>query len=83
MKHYYWIVPTVMLLAHENYAYAYLDPGTHSYFFQLFIASLLGALFSIKLFWRTLLGRFQACIQRFKRTPPSDSTDPTLGQPTE
>ena len=32
-------------------AYAYLDPGTGSYVFQVVIASLMGILFSIKMFW--------------------------------
>ena len=32
-------------------AYAYLDPGTGSYIFQLIVATLIGALFAVKLFW--------------------------------
>ena len=32
-------------------AYAYLDPGTGSYFFQLLIATVIGILFTIKIFW--------------------------------
>lgn len=35
-------------------AYAYLDPGTGSYFFQLIIATLLGGLFAVKLFWHRI-----------------------------
>jgi drug/metabolite transporter (DMT)-like permease len=35
--------------------YAYLDPGTGSYFLRLFIAGLLGALFLIKAFWINIL----------------------------
>ena len=35
-------------------AYAYLDPGTGSYFFQLLIAALLGIAFSAKVFWKKL-----------------------------
>jgi len=31
--------------------YAYIDPGSGSYVLQLFIAGLLGALYSIKIFW--------------------------------
>ncbi len=38
----------------EN-AYAYLDPGTGSYFFQLFIATLIGVIFAIKLSWRKIV----------------------------
>lgn len=39
------------LLSIPQNAFAYLDPGTGSYIFQLLIAGLLGALFAIKVFW--------------------------------
>ena len=32
-------------------AYAYLDPGTGSYILQLVIATFLGAVFTIKIYW--------------------------------
>jgi hypothetical protein len=32
-------------------AHAYLDPGTGSYFFQLALAAIVGALFAVRLFW--------------------------------
>ena len=35
----------------DQKAYAYLDPGTGSFIFQLIIAALIGGLFAIKLFW--------------------------------
>ena len=35
-------------------AYAYLDPGTGSYIFQLIIAALLGGLFAGRLFWNKI-----------------------------
>jgi len=35
-------------------AYAYLDPGTGSYIFQLLIAGLLGGLLAIKIFWSSI-----------------------------
>ena len=34
--------------------YAYLDPGTGSYFLQLLIASVLGGLYAIKVFWKNI-----------------------------
>ncbi|MCK4396886.1 hypothetical protein KAW96_09895 [candidate division WOR-3 bacterium] len=34
--------------------YAYLDPGTGSFIFQLIIAALLGGLFAIKIFWKRI-----------------------------
>jgi ABC-type Na+ efflux pump permease subunit len=36
-------------------AYAYLDPGTGSYMFQIIIAMLIGVLYSIKLFWSKIV----------------------------
>jgi hypothetical protein len=44
----------------EN-ASAYLDPGTGSYFFQLFVAAMLGCAFTIKLFW----SRIRDSLKRF------------------
>jgi hypothetical protein len=35
-------------------AYAYIDPGTGSYILQIVIASLVGAAFTLKLFWKRL-----------------------------
>ena len=32
-------------------AYAYLDPGTGSYFLQIIVATLLGAMYAIKHYW--------------------------------
>jgi hypothetical protein len=34
--------------------YAYLDPGTGSYIFQLAIAGIAGALLAIKIFWQKI-----------------------------
>ncbi len=34
--------------------YAYLDPGTGSYVLQIIIASLVGAMFAIKIFWHKI-----------------------------
>lgn len=45
-----WMVPAV--------AAAYVDPGTGSMFFQAAIASLLAALFTLKLYWRRLKSWF-------------------------
>jgi len=39
-------------------AYAYLDPGTGSFFFQLIIAAILGGLFTLKLFWVKIKSAF-------------------------
>jgi hypothetical protein len=39
----------------DKNAYAYLDPGTGSYIFQILIATLIGALFAVKMFWRQIV----------------------------
>lgn len=38
-------------------AYAYLDPGTGSYIFQIIIASLIGTIYLIKTFWKNIKSR--------------------------
>ncbi|HUW30914.1 MAG TPA: hypothetical protein VM223_04825 [Planctomycetota bacterium] len=35
-------------------ACAYIDPGTGSYIFQILIASVLGGLFALKIFWKNI-----------------------------
>ncbi len=42
------------LLARPGVAAAYLDPGTGSLVLQMALAGLLGALFTLKLYWRRL-----------------------------
>ena len=52
-------------------AYAYLDPGSGSFLFQLLLGVLLGAVFSMKLWWV----RFKTFVTaRFRRNrpPPKD-----------
>lgn len=39
-------------------ALAYVDPGTGSLMFQLLIAGIAGAIFSIKLFWKKIKAFF-------------------------
>jgi len=45
---------TLLVTAGEGIAYAYLDPGTGSYVFQVLLAMLLGAFFTIKAYWQRL-----------------------------
>jgi hypothetical protein len=35
-------------------AHAYIDPSTGSYILQILLAGLLGALFTLKIFWRNV-----------------------------
>ncbi|MBT3232561.1 MAG: hypothetical protein HN356_07075 [Calditrichaeota bacterium] len=41
----------LIALTQTRDAFAYLDPGTGSYIFQLIIAGALGAMFTLKIFW--------------------------------
>ncbi len=47
-------------------AYAYLDPGSGSYLFQLGLGFLLGALFAVKVFWNNILSFIK---RLFRRNP--------------
>ncbi|MFP4589376.1 MAG: hypothetical protein ACLFN4_04725 [Candidatus Acetothermia bacterium] len=48
------LVVGFFLLLKSQIAYAYIDPGIGSFFFQLLIAGLVGASFLIKVFWRQI-----------------------------
>jgi hypothetical protein len=41
----------LILLFFPKTAFAYLDPGSGSFIFQILLAGLLGILFAIKLYW--------------------------------
>ena len=45
-------------------AYAYLNPGTGTYIFQLIVGVFLGGLFAIKLFWKRIFGFLGKLIRR-------------------
>jgi len=45
------ITSTLFYFVSTKNAYAYLDPGTGSYLIQIIAAALLGALFSLRIFW--------------------------------
>jgi predicted ABC-type exoprotein transport system permease subunit len=63
----------VLALLLAQPAYAYLDPGTGSYFLQILAASILGALFTLKLFWGRLKTLLKKLFQRKDESgfPPS------------
>lgn len=48
----------LLYLAFPPPAYAYLDPGTGSYIFQLLIAGLAGSLFLVKIYWKRIAAFF-------------------------
>ena len=64
-----------LLLMTARPAHAYLDPGTGSYALQVSVAGILGALFSLKMFWRGLASaiRQSAGKRRGLITPAADA----------
>jgi len=56
----------VLLIFSADNAYAYIDPATGSYVFQMLLAGLLGALFALKIYWRNVKAFF---IRLFGRKP--------------
>ncbi len=49
-----FVLAAVLLLISTRDARAYIDPGTGSFVLQLVIASLLGAAFAVKGFWKNI-----------------------------
>jgi hypothetical protein len=54
----------ILYLASPSPAYAYLDPGSGSYIFQLLIASLVGLAFLLKVYWGRIRAFFTALFSR-------------------
>jgi phosphoribosylamine--glycine ligase len=52
--------------------YAYLDPGSGSYFFQLFLGTLLGLLFGIKIYWKRIISFFLSVFSKQKQVKKDD-----------
>ena len=66
MKKLYPSILLVCLIALQP-AHAYLDPGTGSFLLQMLIAGVMGAMFTIKMYW-TKVKLF------FSRTPKESDT---------
>lgn len=57
---------TLLNLVFPQRSYAYIDPGSGSYFLQILVAGLLGLLYSIKLFWariRVTLAKWEPALK--------------------
>jgi hypothetical protein len=53
------LVLVVALFIFPGQAHAYLDPGTGSYLIQIVLATIVGALFAVRLFWGRIKAFFQ------------------------
>ena len=54
------LVIVVIMVVYAALAFAYIDPGTGSYIFQMLIAFILGAAFTVKIFWNRIKGYWGA-----------------------
>lgn len=60
-KEMFVMVGCLLLLSRQ--AYAYIDPGTGSFLLQMLIGAVVGAVFTIKIYWRKLKGIFTGKIK--------------------
>jgi hypothetical protein len=51
-----------------SHTYAYLDPGTGSYIFQLIIAGIVGAAFLVKIYWKKIKAFFTRLFSKAGKT---------------
>ncbi len=54
-------------LVFSKRSYAYIDPGTGSYFIQFLLAALVGGLFTLKIFWKKVKLSLKNIIQKRKK----------------
>ncbi|HPR63836.1 MAG TPA: hypothetical protein PK014_06405 [Thermoanaerobaculia bacterium] len=67
----------LLILTVPKDSWAYLDPGTGSYFFQMLIAALVGGLFAIKMFWKKILIFFH---RQAPSSPSSEADEQEKGE---
>ena len=63
----YTVLLLLLFLLWSRLAYAYLDPGTGSYIFQIIIAALIGGLYAIKLKWKKIKLFVENLLSRMKK----------------
>lgn len=60
-----FLAAAALMLLFPLYQFAYLDPGTGSYLFQILLAGLLGAGMAVRIFW----GRIKSFFSKKKENP--------------
>lgn len=55
---------SLFLLLMGQQAYAYLDPGTGSYIFQMLLGLMVGAVFAAKIYWQKLISFFSGIFSK-------------------
>lgn len=63
------LIIALTLLAFPCHVYAYLDPGTGSYFFQIIMAVIFSSLLLIKIWFKNIKAFF---VKLFSRKPGAD-----------
>ena len=66
------VVLALFYLIFPQKAHAYLDPGTGSYVIQLLLATLFGAAFVVRLYWKNIKTFFA---NRFSKRPQDGKDD--------
>lgn len=63
------IVSNILALIYTDTSYAYIDPGTGSYVFQIIIAFFIGALFAVKQYFHRIKLFIMNMFNRGERKP--------------
>jgi len=50
------IAALALVVIFSQEAYAYIDPGSGSFFLQILLSVLLGFLYSLRIYWKRILG---------------------------
>jgi hypothetical protein len=53
------VIAAVLLVLGAGPAYAYVDPGSASFFVQVLIGTLLGIAFTVRLYWQKIKAYFR------------------------
>ena len=61
------ILLLVFSLIFAKHAHAYIDPGSGSYIIQIILATVLGGLFAIKLYWKKIKSYFSNLFSRGRK----------------
>ena len=67
-----FLLTLIFIVVTYDYAHAYIYPSTGSYILQLVLAGLLGALFTLKIFWKKIK---LTIVQLFSRNNRAESHD--------
>ena len=60
------LIAALILMITIRDAHAYIDAGTGSLLIQFLLAGMFGSIFMIKMFWRSLVGRFNRMLSKIK-----------------